>query len=129
MFLPPLVMIETVFNTITLWWPPVSGVMQCGQVSYLVTITPAHGIVRGINDTFYEITGLSYNTTYNITVLATSNIAGDGDPANIIVETISLQGMHKCNLMLYILWSTTYVLLFVTHSYCIIIIIAIKCGS
>ena len=91
--LPPLVMIGTVFNTITLWWPPVSGVMQCGQVSYLVTITPAHGIVRGINDTSYEITGLSYNTTYNITVLATSDIAGDGDPANIIVEIISLQGM------------------------------------
>ena len=88
-------MIETVFNTITLWWPPpVSGDIQCGQVSYLVTITPAHGTLRRINDTFYKITGLNYNTTYDITVLATSDIAGDSNPANIIVETISLQSMH-----------------------------------
>ena len=94
-------MIETVFNTITLWWPPLSSDIQCGQVSYLVTITPAHGTLRGINDTFYKITGLNYNTTYNITVLATSDIAGDSDPANIIIETISLQSMHECNLMLY----------------------------
>ena len=98
MLLPPLVMIETVFNTIALWVPPpVSGVMQCGQVSYHVTITPAHGTLRQISDTFYKITGLNYNTTYSITVFATNDIGGDSDTANI---TIFLQSMCKCNLML-----------------------------
>ena len=101
MLLPPLVMIETVFNTITLWWSPVSNDLQCGEVSYLVTITPAHGTLTRISDTSYKITELNYNTTYDITVLATSDIAGNGYPANIIVETISLQSMHESNLMLY----------------------------
>ena len=91
MLLPPLVTIETVFNTITLWWPPLSSDIQCGEVSYLVTITPAHGTLTMISDTFYEVTELNYSTTYNIIVLATSDAAGDGDTANITVKTISLQ--------------------------------------
>ena len=131
MLLPPLVMIETVFNAITLWWPPVSGYMQCGQVSYLVTITPAHGTLREINDTFYMITGLDYNTTYSITVLATSDVGGDSDPTNITVETISLQSMHECNLMLYVATSCVHAV--VCNPYiattCIIIKVAIKYGS
>ena len=96
MLFPPLVRTETIFNTITLWWPPVSGDIQCGQVSYLVTRTPAHGTLTRTSDTFYTITGLNYNTTYNIIVLATSDITGDGDTANITVKTISLQSSWLC---------------------------------
>ena len=77
--------------------------MQCGEVSYNVTRIPSHGTLTMISDTLYTITELNYNTTYNITVLATSDIASDGDPTNITVKTISLQSMHECNLMI---WST-----------------------
>ena len=93
-------MIKTVFNTITLSWPPLSSDIQCGEVSYNVTRIPSHGTLTMISDIFYTITELNYNTTYNITVLATSDIAGDGDPANITVKTISLQSMHKFDSML-----------------------------
>ena len=101
LFSPPLVMIETVFNAITLWWSP----MQCGVVSYVVSRTPAHGVLTRINDTVYSITGLDYNTTYNIIVLATSDGASDEYAANVTVTvtTISLQSVHlnKCTLWLY----------------------------
>ena len=83
----------TIFNAISLWWPPVSSDVQCGEISYVVNRTPAHGTLTSINDTFYRITGLNYNTTYNIIVFATTDIVGNGYPANITVKTISVQGM------------------------------------
>ena len=85
---------KTVFNTISLWWAPVSSDIQCGEISYTVNRTPTHGILTRINDTFYNITGLNYNTTYNIIVFATSDIVDEGYPANITVKTISLQSMY-----------------------------------
>ena len=90
-------MIETVFNAITLWWSPINNI-QCGIVSYVVSRTPAHGVLTRINATAYSITGLDYNTTYNIVVFATSDLGGDGYPANVTVRTISLQSMYlnKC---------------------------------
>ena len=99
---------KTVFNTISLWWAPVSSDIQCGNT---VNRTPTHGTLTRINDTFYNITGLDYNTTYNIIVFATNDIVGEGYPANITVNTIPLQSsyvyygcilhtyicMHVCN--------------------------------
>ena len=89
-------MTETVFNAITLWWSPINNLQQCGVVSYVVSRTPAHGVLTRINDTVYSITGLDYNTTYNIIVFATSNITGDGYVANVTVTvtTISIQSMY-----------------------------------
>ena len=88
-------MTETVFNAITLWWSPIND-LQCGVVSYVVSRTPAHGVLTRINDTVYSITGLDYNITYNIIVFATSNIVGIEYAANITVtvKTISLQSMY-----------------------------------
>ena len=86
---------KTISNTISLWWPPVSSGTQCGEISYVVNRTPAHGTLTSINDTFYRITGLDYNTTYNIIVFITTDIVGDGYPANITVTTMSLQSMNS----------------------------------
>ena len=93
--LPPLVMNKTTFNTVSLWWPPVSSDTQCGEISYVVNRTPAHGTLTRINDTFYRITGLDYNTTYNIIVFPTTDIVGNSYPANITVTTMSLQSMYS----------------------------------
>ena len=81
-------MMEIVFNKITLWWPPLSSDIQCGKVSYNVTRAPSHGTLKRNNDTFYTITQLNYNTTYNITVLPISDTAGEGDPASITVKSM-----------------------------------------
>ena len=99
--LPPLVLNKTFFNTISLWWPPISSDVQCGEISYVVNRTPVHGTLTSINDTFYRITGLDYNTTYNIIVFATTDIAGDGYPTNITVTTISLQSMNLTYIYIY----------------------------
>ena len=60
----------------------------------LYSRTPAHGVLTRINDTAYSITGLDYNTTYNIIVFATSDITGGEYVANITVSTVSLQSMY-----------------------------------
>ena len=81
-------MVETIFNGITLSWPSLSSDIQCGEVSYNVTRAPSHGTLKRHNDTFYTITQLNYNTTYNITVRPISDRAGEGDPASITVKSM-----------------------------------------
>ena len=89
-------MTEAVFNAITLWWSPINELQQCGAVSYVISRTPAHGVLTRTNDTVYSITGLDYNTTYNIIVFATSDIVGDEYAANVTVTvtTNSLQSTY-----------------------------------
>ena len=60
--------------------------IECGLLTYNVTVMPSHGMIMMINDTAYNITGLHYNTNYTITVYATNNV-GDGEPAVVIVKT------------------------------------------
>ena len=59
-------MMEIVFNKITLWWPPLSSDIQCGEVSYNVTRIPSHGTLTMISDIFYITTELNYNITLPI---------------------------------------------------------------
>ena len=57
---------------------------------------PSHGMIMMINDTVYNITGLYYNTNYTITVYATNDTHGDGEPATVTVKTKSLPpGTYK----------------------------------
>ena len=80
---------------------------MCGPVTYNITVMPSHGMMTMINDTAYNITGLYYNTNYNITVYATNN-AGHGEPTTVTVRTKDLSptvGMYvgTCKSMLIII--------------------------
>ena len=49
---------------------------MCGPISYAVTVSPSDEVtIMSINDTYYDITGLTPATSYNITVIS-SNMAG-----------------------------------------------------
>jgi len=84
---PPLLSYQITLNEIILIWIPVSSDTVCGPVTYNVTVMPSHGMVVRINDAIYNITGLNYNTEYNITVYATNNAGDGGKPAIITVRT------------------------------------------
>lgn len=57
-------------------WTAPSGDPVCGLISYSVTISPSDGVmIMGINETYYDITGLTPATSYNITIIS-SNMAG-----------------------------------------------------
>ena len=49
---------------------------MCGPISYDVKVSPSDEVmIMSINDTYYDITGLTPATSYNITVIS-SNMAG-----------------------------------------------------
>ena len=49
---------------------------MCGPISYDVKVSPSDEVtIISINDTYYDITGLTPATSYNITVIS-SNMAG-----------------------------------------------------
>ena len=75
---------ESTYNEILVSWSPVGSDIVCGPVTYNITVMPSHGMMMMINDTVYNITGLYYNTNYNITVYAT-NSAGHGEPTTVTV--------------------------------------------
>ena len=57
-------------------WTAPSGDPVCGPISYDVKVSPSDGVmIMSINDTHYDITGLTPATSYNITVIS-SNMAG-----------------------------------------------------
>jgi len=74
-------------NEILITWLPVNSDAICGSVTYNVIVMPSHGMVERMNDAIYKITGLNYNTEYNVTVYATNNAGGGGKPAAITVRT------------------------------------------
>ena len=76
------------YNAKIVSWSPVSNDGACGPVSYNVIVNPPDGMVVRVSNTAYKITGLCYDTNYNITVYATNNV-GNGEPATIIVKTPS----------------------------------------
>ena len=82
----PLLTYESTYNEILISWSPVGSDRVCGPVTYNITVMPSHGMMTMINDTVYNITGLYYNTNYNITVYATNNV-GRGNPAIVTVRT------------------------------------------
>ena len=59
---------------------------MCGPVTYNITVMPSHGMMMMINDTVYNITGLYNNTSYIITVYATSRI-GKENSATVNITT------------------------------------------
>ena len=83
----PVLTYKNTFNEILVSWSPVGSDTVCGPVTYNITVMPSHGMMMMINDTAYNITGLYYNTNYTITVYATNNHGGDGEPAMVTVKT------------------------------------------
>ena len=79
---------------------------MCGPVTYNITVIPSHGMMKMINDTVYNITGLNYNTNYIITVYAANN-GGHGEPATVTVRTP--QGTYVCKWKHTCLHLTTYI--------------------
>ena len=67
---------------------------MCGPVTYTISVMPSHGMIMMINDTFYNITGLYYNTNYTITVYAASKQC-DAEPSMVTVKT--KPGIHMHN--------------------------------
>ena len=82
----PVLTHKSTYNEILVSWSPVDSDRVCGPVTYNITVMPSHGMMMMINDTVYNITGLNYNTNYNITVYATNSV-GHGNPAIVIVRT------------------------------------------
>ena len=80
---------DTCETTISgLSWNASSGDPVCGQISYNVTVLPSDGVmIMRINDTYYNITGLTPATSYNIRVISSNN-AGAVE-SMIIVDTPS----------------------------------------
>ena len=68
----PVLTYKNTLGDILVSWSPVSSDGVCGPVSYRVAVKPSHGMVKRVNDTAYNITGLNYNTDYTITVYATN---------------------------------------------------------
>ena len=94
----PVLMSKRIYNYILLSWSPVGSDRVCGPVTYNITVMPSHGMMMMINDTVYNITGLNYNTNYIITVYATNNHDGHGEPAT---ETVKIPpGTYLLNDML-----------------------------
>jgi len=82
----PILSYETILNQILITLLPVISDTVCGPVTYNVTVTPSHGMVVRMNDTFYNITGLNNNTDYTVTVYA-SNSFSNGQPTLVTVKT------------------------------------------
>ena len=85
----PVLTYKSTHNEILVSWSPVGSDRVCGPVTYNITVMPSHGMMMMINDTFYNITGLNYNTNYIITVYATNNV-GHGEPVTVTVRTKDL---------------------------------------
>ena len=83
----PVLTYKNTLNEILVSWSPFDSDTVCGPVTYNITVMPSHGMMMMINDTAYNITGLCYNTNYAITVYATNNHGGDGEPAVVNVKT------------------------------------------
>ncbi|XP_065910008.1 uncharacterized protein [Dysidea avara] len=81
---PTILMIDTNTSTITVSLsslPP-----SCGSSRYNATISPSHGTIRMINNTFITFTELTSNTSYNITVRVVS-LVSNGRPTSVTVMT------------------------------------------
>ena len=84
----PVLIYKSTHNEILVSWSPVGSDRVCGLVTYNITVMPSHGMMMMmINDTVYNITGLNYNTNYDITVYATNSHGGHGEPATVTVRT------------------------------------------
>ena len=71
-------------------WTASSGDLVCGPISYVVTVLPSGGVeIMSVNDTHYDISGLTPDTSYNIAVIS-SNVAGATEPVIIMANTPSL---------------------------------------
>ena len=64
-------------------WTPSSGDPVCGPISYELTVSPHDATIMRINDTSYDITGLTPGTSYNLTVIS-SNMAGSVESVMMI---------------------------------------------
>ena len=62
----PVLIYKSTHNEILVSWSPVGSDIECGPVTYNITVMPSHGMMIMINDTVYNITGLQH---YNITTL------------------------------------------------------------
>ena len=83
----PVLTYSSKYNEILVSWSPVGSDRVCGPVTYNITVMPSHGMMmKMINDTVYNITGLYYNTNYIITVYAT-NRNGNGKSATVNTTT------------------------------------------
>jgi len=69
---------ERCLSDFTVSWNPVTSDPVCGPVSCDVTISPSNGVMMmRITDTSYNITALTPDTSYTVTV-AGRNSAGGG---------------------------------------------------
>ena len=69
-------------------WTAPSDDPVCGPISYDVKVSPSDEVtIMSINDTYYDITGLTPATSYNITVIG-SNMAGAVE-LMMMVDTLS----------------------------------------
>ena len=70
-------------------WTPSSGDPVCGPISSNVTILPSDEVmIMNISDTYYNITGLTPNTSYNISATS-SNMAGAVESMEVHVTNFS----------------------------------------
>ena len=87
-------------------WTLSNGDPVCGPISYELTISPTNPMIMimRINDTSYDITGLTPGTSYNLTVIS-SNMAGSVESVMMIsTPEIVLSGKY-----VYIAYICTYV--------------------
>ena len=71
-------------------------------MNYIPTVEPPHGIVSKVDQTVYNITGLSALTTYTITT--TVSLRGHEVHKNILNEsTLESNGKHLAVIIYYIL--------------------------
>jgi len=83
---------DTCINDVSISWNPVTSDPVCGPVSYDVTISPSDGVMMmRITDTSYNITGLTAENSYAITV-ASRNNAGVGESSVRVVNTPTIAG-------------------------------------
>ena len=81
--------------------------------TYNVTVLPSHGIVVRMNDTFYNITGLNYNTDYTVTVYV-SNSFSSGN-SNCEDKTFTTRYIIGINLHTYTLMYSIHTYVYVTY--------------
>lgn len=88
---------------VTISWNPVTSDPVCGPVSYDVTISPSDGVMMmRITDTSYNITGLTPDNSYTVTV-AGRNDAGVGESSltNVTTLTDSKLNTDECTIIMF----------------------------
>ena len=89
----PILTYKSTLHEILVSWSPIGSDRVCGPVRYNITVMPSHGMMMMINDTVYNIIGLTYDTKYTITVYATNKI-GNAKPAIVTMRTKGMYRMH-----------------------------------